>query len=145
MFKRNSKIAEIINLVGNDNYFDLDFIASLTCEYLYSKHIDFSTGLTIFTAEIEKINKMKFTDKESDFTEAEKIKLIRNIMEQFDTECLYCKDLDKISTTELQSILGTREIIVDFAKHNSEILENSEFSNIYKKLLSKKNKVLEKK
>lgn len=147
IFKRNSKIAEIINLVGNDNYFDLDFIATLICEYIYSKHIDFSTGLTIFTDEIEKINKMEFTDKELSFTEDEKIKFIRNIMDQFDMECLYFKDLAEISTKELQSILGTssKEIIVDFAKHNSELLENSEFSDIYKKLLSQKSKVLEKK
>ncbi len=136
-FKRNSKLAAIIDFVGIKNYFDLDFIASKIVEFLYSNRVDFSSGVTIVSNERMEIDRMQFTDKEKALSDDEKIAVLKKIMGAFNIECIYCEEVDKISDFQLESMLGipSREVAMDFSKHNTDILYNSVFSNIYSKII----------
>lgn len=147
IFKRNSKLSVIIDFIGVKNYFDLDFIASLVYEFLYSKSVNFSTGITILREERRKIDEMQFTDKERSLSEDEKISIINNIIDAFNIELVYCEEVDKISDFQLKSMFGTnsRELVIDFSKHNNYVLYNSDFSAVYSKIISSKSKALKKK
>ena len=137
-YKRDSKIAAIIHLIGISNYFNLDYIASLVCNFLYSKKIDFFEGTNIINNEEWQVCGMRFTDKENLLSEDEKISLIKSIIENLNIECVYCEEIDKISDYQLESMFGpySREDIIDFSKHNNSILENEVFSDLFNKVES---------
>lgn len=147
IFKRPSKVSAIINFIGIKNYFNLDFIASQVVQFLYSKMVDFSNGTNIISEEQMEIEKMRFTDKEQSLSDDEKIKILKNIKDVFNIECVCCEEFSKISDLQLESILGTnsREMIINFAKHNTNILYNKDFSPIYNKIISSNSKTLTKK
>lgn len=142
-FKRNSKIAALIDLIVTSNYIDLDFLAALACEFLYSKDVDFSTGTTVID-EREKVDRMIFTKKEKSLSDDDKKELIKNILNGLDIECVYCDEIDQISDYLIESIfeIKARETVIEFAKHNAEILDDSDFATVYKNAFSSKCKTL---
>lgn len=145
-FKRKSKLSAIIHFIGNNNYFDLDFIASIICMFLNSNSVVFSTGTSILRREQIEIDRMPFTDKEKSLSEEEKMSIIKTIINALNIECVYCEEVNKISDFQLESIFGTtsRETVIDFSRHNNDILDNSDFSSIYCKIISSSSIALKK-
>ncbi len=146
IFKRDSKLSAIIDFIGTKNYFDLDFIASKAVEFLSSNRVAFASGSTILKDERMAIDRMPFTDKEKSMSEDEKLIILKDIKDAFNIECVYCEEVDKISDSQLESMLGTssRENVIDFSKHNTDILDNSDFSPIYNEIMSNVSKTLKK-
>ncbi len=139
-FKRDSKIADIINFILKQNYFDFDFVASQAVEFLSSKKVNFYTGTNIFDNEQLEISEEHFTEPEMSLSDEQKILLLKSIKDGFNIECIYCEEIAKISDFQLETMLGisSKEIVIDFAKHNSD------FSTIYNKIISSDYKSLKK-
>lgn len=142
-FKRDSKLAKIIKHIGYEQI-DLDYIASIVYDFLYSIKIDFSTGVSILAGTRIDLEKMPFTNKEKELSEDEKMSTIIKIISAFDIECVYIEELNKISDFLLGCIFGeiSREDAINFSEHNYDILNNSEFSPIYRKIKSLNQKKL---
>jgi len=149
-FKRRSKLSEVMCFINYNNYINLDFIASIICKFLYSTDIDFySSEVKVLEHDEDKIKSMKFSDKEQLLSEDDKILIIKEIFNSLNIECVCCEEIDKISDFQLKCMANSKldnlkNIIIDFASHNSDILENSVFSDTYYRITSK-SKVLEKK
>lgn len=142
--KRPSKLSKIASFINLKNFIDLDYIAELIYLFLYEKNVSFGTRTNILPTEYWELAQMQFTDKEKSLTEEEKIAVIRDIISAFSVECVYSESIDEISEFQLESIFGTksREFVIDFAKHNTDLLDNSEFTDTYHKIIHSKSKVL---
>lgn len=142
IFKRPSKLSKILSYINSTNYIDLDCISKLIYRFLYDKDLDFKQENDSFPTEYWQFSEMVFSNKERNLTEEEKLSVVRDIMDSFDIECVLSEDIDKISDFQLENIFGikSKRIIVEYSKHNSSILYNSEISNIYQKTTSSRAK-----
>lgn len=132
LFKKNSKLAEI--LLSIDNYFNLDFIAQIVCQFLNSIDVDFSSNqFKSLDSNEDRIKLMKYTSKENSLSYEEKIRIIKEILNTFDIECLYSKKVEELFNTDNQ-------LLLEYAKHNTYILENSEFTKIYNEIINNTDK-----
>lgn len=144
IYKRPSKLSKIVSFINLENFIDLDYIAELIYGFLYDKKISFRTRTNILPSENLELAQITFTDKEKSLTEEEKIAIIRDIISAFSVECVYSEDVDKVSKFQLENIFGTksREFVIDFARHNTDLLDNSEFTDTYHKIMHSKSKTL---
>lgn len=131
--KYKSKIYE---LMGNlNNNIDLEFIATVLYEFIINKYKDFSSGMIVTK---ESIHKVKLNSKERNLALNSKYKIIKNIYNLLNIECVYSKKIDDIQDFEYKNFLGSKEILIKIAINNSNILFNSEFSKIYRNIVSEK-------
>ena len=86
---------------------------------------------------------MDFNSKEKNLLREEKIKILKDIYNSLNIECIYCKDISDFFEFWCNRETIVSSYIIDFAKHNYEVLENSEFSKIFHEIKSK-GKVLQK-
>ncbi len=132
LFKKNSKLAEI--LLSIDNYFNLDFIAQIVCQFLNSIDVDFSSNqFKSLDSNEDRIMLMKYTVKENSLSYEEKIMIVKDILNAFDIECIYSKKVEELLNTDNQ-------LLLEYAKHNTYILENSEFTKIYNEIINNTDK-----
>lgn len=148
VFKRHSKIASIISNLHYEKCYNLDLIAELACELFYSQSINFSIGTNILDREQTEISAMNFTDREKELSCTDKISVIKEILSAFEIECVYSKEISKMDDSYFNLLSddnqNTKEIILDFAKHNTDILENSTFTEIYTNVIGESSKTLKK-
>ena len=142
IFKEPSKISQIISFVSG--YLDADYIASNIYNYLYSNCKNFSFGSNPLEEEQMKIDRMSFTNKERNMSIDDKFSLIKDVFESFNIECVYSSKIDEINDFITSSIFGTKskEMVLEFAQHNTDLIYNSEFSPIFERIISSKEKVL---
>lgn len=135
VFKRNSKLAEI--LLSMSNYFNLDFIAQMACQFINSTSNDFSSEqLRTLDSNEERIKIMKFTNKEKELSQDDKISFIKDLIDAFDIECVYSKSIDEMDNIIFDTY--DSKLILEYAKHNDYILKNSEFTSIYNEIMNDK-------
>jgi hypothetical protein len=136
VFKRPSKIAEIVSFLSG--YFDADFAAAKAYRFLYLKDRDFSIGINPIENKQFEIDRMDYSNKEDNLSYDEKLELVKRVISSFDIECLYSSRIDEMSDFILESIFKTksRKLISEFARDNYNLLYNSAFSDIYKKIAS---------
>lgn len=134
VFKRPSKIAEIVSFLSG--YFDADFAAAKAYRFLYLKDRDFSIGINPIEDKQFEIDRMDYSNKEDNLSYDEKLELIKRIISSFDIECLYSSRIDEMSDFILESIFKTksRKLILGCGSDNYNLLYNSAFSDIYKKI-----------
>ena len=127
-FKRDSKIAAIIDIMDREKYIDLDFLASLAIQFLYSR-------IVVFDKEFVRhdIERMSFSDKEMSLSLNEKIELIKSIISGLDIKCVYQDEIGNLSDNLIESMFGTasREMVLEFAQHNALVLDDCNFNYIY--------------
>ena len=142
VFKEPSKISEIISFISG--YLDIDYIASNIYNYLNSNFKDFSYGTNPVEEGQMQIDRMSFTNKENNMSMEDKISLIRDVFESFNVECVYSSNVDEMNDFITSSIFGTKskKMVLEFAKHNSDLIYNSEFSHVFKRIVSSKEKTL---
>ena len=142
VFKKPSKISKIISFTSR--YLDIDYVASEIYYFLNSESRDFFTGTSPIDDEHMELSRINFTDKEMNVSENEKISLIKNIIDSFKIECVYNSKIDEMNEFLTSSIFGTKSknLVLKFAQHNSNLINDSEFSPLYKKIISSKTKCL---
>lgn len=142
IFKEPSKISQIISFVSG--YLDVDYIASNIYNYLYSNCKNFSFGLNPLEEEQMKIDRMCFTNKERNMSIEDKFSLIKDVFESFNIECVYSSKIDEMNDFITSSVFGTKskEMVLEFAQHNTDLIYNSEFSPIFERIIASKEKVL---
>lgn len=135
VFKRNSKLAEILSSMGN--YFNLDFIAQVVCQFVNYTNNEFSSEqLRTLDSNEERIKIMKFTSKEKELSHDDKISFIKDVIDAFDIVCVYSKSIDEMDNIIFDTY--DSKLILEYAKHNNYILENSEITNIYNEVMNDK-------
>lgn len=135
VFKRKSKLADTLSCI--DNYFNLDFIAQIICQFIDSTSNDFSSEqLRTLDSNEERIKIMQFTSKEKELSHDDKISFIRDVLETLDIECIYSKSIDEMDNIIFDTY--DSKLILEYAKHNNYILENSQFTNIYNEIINDK-------
>ena len=145
VFKNPSKISKIISF--SSRYLDIDYVASEIYYFLNSESRDFFTGTSPIEDEQMELSRINFTDKEMNLSENEKISLIKNIIDSFKIECVYNSKIDEMNEFLTSSVFGTKSknLVLKFAQHNANLINDSEFSPLYKKIISSKIKCLIKK
>lgn len=135
VFRRNSKLADILLSIGN--YFNLDFVAQIVCQFINSTSNDFSSEqLRTLDSNEERIKIMQFTSKEKELSHEDKISFIKDVIGAFDIECVYSKSIDEMDNIIFDTY--DSNLILEYAKHNDYILENSQFTNIYNEIMNDK-------
>lgn len=142
VFKNPSKISKIISF--SSRYLDIDYVASEIYYFLNSESRDFFTGTSPIENEQMELSRINFTDKEMNLSENEKISLIKNIIDSFKIECVYNSKIDEMNEFLTSSVFGTKskDLVLKFAQHNADLVNDSEFSSVYKKIISSKTKCL---
>lgn len=142
VFKNPSKISKIISF--SSRYLDIDYVASEIYYFLNSESRDFFTGTSPIEDEQMELSRINFTDKEMNLSENEKISLIKNIIDSFKIECVYNSKIDEMNEFLTSSVFGTKskDLVLKFAQHNADLINDSEFSSVYKKIISSKTKCL---
>lgn len=135
-FKRPSKISEIIYFLSH--YFDADYAASVAYRILNIKDMDFYYGVNSVEPGQEKINRMAYTIKEDRLPYSERLDLLKQIYDSFDIKCVYSSNVNDMTDFIFENIFKTtdKKMVLDFAKHNYNLLHNSEFSDDFKKISS---------
>lgn len=142
VFKNPSKISKIISF--SSRYLDIDYVASEIYYFLNSESRDFFTGTSPIEDEQMELSRINFTDKEMNLSENEKISLIKNIIDSFKIECVYNSKIDEMNEFLTSSVFGTKskDLVLKFAQHNADLINDSEFLSVYKKIISSKTKCL---
>lgn len=135
-FKVPSKISEIISFLSN--YFDADYAASAAYRILNIEDKNFSEGVNSIEPGQEKINRMAYAMKEDRLPYSERLNLLKQIYNSFDIKCVYSSNINEMSDFLFENIFKTdnKKMILDFSKHNYNLLYNSEFSDVFKKMSS---------
>ena len=138
-FKRPSKISEIIDCVSR--YFDADYAASSAYRILNSECEEFARGTNPVEDEQMRIDRMRYSEKENKLSYDERLELLKSVYNSFDIQCLYSSNVNEISDFVLENMFRTKskKLIYDFAQHNYDLLYNSKFSDVYKKIVSSEN------
>ncbi len=146
--QRKSKLAEIILFILHYNFYNIDFINELAYDFLYNKELIYNK-IIFFTQEQLNIQNMTFSNKERVLSEDDKLAIVKKIIEACSFETIYCEDIDKISNHIFLPVLSEFsdkvDMIVNLARHNNDVIENSVFSSIIIKIINSNNKVLVKK
>lgn len=138
-FKRPSKISEIIDCVSR--YFDADYAASKAYMILNSEYEEFARGTNPVEYDQMRVDRIRYSEKEEKLSYDERLELLKNVYNSFDIKCLYSSNVNEMSDFLLENIFKTRDrnMIFRFAKHNYDLLYNSKFSDVYKKIVSSEN------
>lgn len=138
VFKVPSKLSKLISYFSG--YLDMDDIASNIYYFLSSESRDFSTGSNPIEIEQMELNSVHFNNKEMSLSEDEKLSLIKDIFDSFKVECVYSSKIDEMNDFVTASVFGTKSknLVLDFAQHNYDLLYSSEFSSVFKKIMSSK-------
>lgn len=137
VLKRKSKLSAIMDLIENNHYFNLDFIASTMCQFFNLGTVNFSASTKDTLKENEaKIRSMSYSDKEKELWDKDKIAIVKEIYNSLNIMCIFSEEIDKISDFRMQLMENCetdniKDVIINFATHNSDILENSAFSYIF--------------
>lgn len=132
--EKASKMARLLKLIISP-YYNLDLIAEVICEFLGYDSAYFSTGTNVFENGEDLVRHMTFSTTENELSKEEKINCIRKILDGFDIECIVDLKIKDAPHFLFETIvqpyrMNSKETILDFAKHNSEILENKNVSEI---------------
>ena len=138
-FKRPSKISEIIGCVSG--YFDVDYAASKAYWILNSEYEKFARGTNPVEYDQMRIDRMRYSEKEDKLPYNERLELLKNVYNSFDIECLYSSNINEISDFVLENMfkIKSKKLVYGFAQHNYDLLYNSKFSDVYKKIASSEN------
>ena len=124
IYKRESKIAELLKKIGN--CLDTDSIFSILYEFLNGQKVDFSEGINNVSS-IQKIaEEMPFSETELSLTETEKEIILNDLFSAFTYTSLSSKT---ISTLNSRYGIDKNSLLL-IGKHNAAILDTSEVQEI---------------
>ena len=148
-YEKSSKLAMFLKTFKAHNY-NLDYIYKFIYEFYYNKDINFSTGINIIKENIETVINRDFNEVEKQLTQEEKIDCIKKMLEVFDVKCIFESKLSNMHNFLDGRIIDTdvllsKEDVLDFAKHNYDIINNEEINEIVNKINGISTKRLKKK
>ena len=137
-FLNKSKIAELIKRL--DGNLDLSFIVSNVYQYITNTYKGFSTILVnVVTQDMNYISLIDYTSREKELPIHEKYKILSEVYDELEIEYLYARKPEDISEFEYEKIFGgTGERVLKIANMNSALLNDSEFSPIFKEIKEKR-------
>lgn len=133
-FRYMPKLSQILESLNE--LVDIDYLAEQTYNFLYNKNITFRTGMN-YT--VEEFNTDKFNYTEMNLPFDEKINICKEIIDSLNISCVHTFKPNELNNFLLSNIYHTKDIneLIEFAKHNSEIIHIEEFKILFE---NKKNK-----
>lgn len=132
--EKASKIAIFLKFIDSP-YYNLDLIARTMCTFFGNENISFSTGSNVVERHENSVRNMSFSDTENELSEEEKISCIKKMLEGFNIECVFESKIEDVSDFQFETMVKTnllkpKEAVLDFAKHNSDIINDENVSKI---------------
>ena len=141
VFRRNSKIAAILSLLIEENYFSLEVMADLISELMTSKKVYKKSPFTAKSEVFKKISQpLSYAEKKMSLFD--KRSLIKDFIETFDIEKTYSGTIADMPYIGIDGNFKENKVNINrLADENAYLLFNSDFKDTYDRIKTQKIKI----